>query len=131
MTAPAYATDGVHLDAGDSFSGFADAGLAPGQVVIALHTGGLRAVSCWNFLANLDGWDDLKGDVPQPRVKIHGISHGGHGALVVVDEGDVGYLFQCAPWWGIQAIRVGIITKSENSALTIKSKFDGTTLMWK
>ncbi len=28
-----------------------------------------------NFLANLNGWDDLKDGVPQPKVKVHGIAH--------------------------------------------------------
>ncbi len=28
-----------------------------------------------NFLANLNGWDDLKDGVPQPNVRIHGIAH--------------------------------------------------------
>lgn len=28
-----------------------------------------------NFLANLNGWDDLEGGVPQPKIRIHGIAH--------------------------------------------------------
>ncbi|MDO8620003.1 MAG: AIR synthase-related protein, partial [bacterium] len=34
-----------------------------------------------NFLANLNGWDDLKGGVPQPKIRIHSISHNTGGGI--------------------------------------------------
>jgi phosphoribosylformylglycinamidine cyclo-ligase len=59
------------------------------------------------------------------------IWHGGQGALVVLSVEDAGNFLLRAGVYGIDAKIAGEITKSEKPTLTIKSKFDSSTLVWK
>lgn len=45
------------------------------EAEVAVRAAAEPSVLYENFLTNLNGWDDLRNGVPQPKIKIHGIAH--------------------------------------------------------
>ena len=69
-------------------------------------------------------WRNVSGKEP------YEIWHGGQGALVIVNETDAKLILLLAPHWGISARQAGLITNARKPTLTVKSKFDDSTLVW-